>query len=324
MSVNYTIAIRLARTGIFVLPCSAETKAPRLPSWPTRATNIPNGVAYYWERYGRDSMPGIAMGKSGLVAVDIDVKNGIDGRAAFDLLLDQHEELPRCPATKSPSGGYHLIFRQPVGREPLGNATGALPPGIDIRGVGGQIIAPGAVRDTGEFYDSVAGWPDLAESYAAGTVPEIPAWLVAIIETKPAAALGGPSRDSLPRAGASDDKSAWAAAGLDAEAQALATTGPGAGAHGGRNNALYRLVATFAGHAAHGWTTREDVYAAAHRACEANGYLASREPSDGPKQFEKTFRSGWQWGYAHPTAGPRERLNTIDPNLTAGLKPRAA
>jgi len=54
MSANLETAQALARAGIFVLPCDPTTKAPRLPSWTTRATNMLNGVRYYWERYGHD------------------------------------------------------------------------------------------------------------------------------------------------------------------------------------------------------------------------------------------------------------------------------
>lgn len=313
---NRDTALSLARAGLYMLPCDPASKRPLIDCWPSRATNLANGVNYYWDRYGSNSMPGIAMGKSGLVAIDLDVKNGVDGVGAFDWLLDAHRELPRCPVTRTPSGGYHLIFRQPHEREPLRNGTGALPPGIDVRGDGGQIIAPGAVRDTGEFYESVSGWPELAESFAAGAIPEIPDWLVRIIDTKAELPVGGPSGGAAGRA--LGDKSKWAAAGLEAQARILAAMG-----EGGRNRALYDLVCTFAGHAANQWTTHEEVYAAAKWACTMNGYLASTDPSDGPKSFEKTFASGWRWGYEHPTHGPRERL-TPDSVVRFELKPRAA
>jgi hypothetical protein len=189
LSVNEETAYRHADAGLFMHPCKWDepnVKKPLVDCWPTRATNIAKGIRYYWDTRGRDSVPGIAMGKSGLIAIDLDVKK-IDGVAAFDRLLDEHGgELPRCPVTRTPSGGFHLIFRQPSGRQPLGNAIGALPKGIDVRGDGGNLIAPGSVMATGEFYDGVAGWPDLAESYAAGAIPEIPGWLIEIIETRPA------------------------------------------------------------------------------------------------------------------------------------------
>ena len=46
--------------------------------------------------------------------------------------------------TATARGGVHLFFKQPNG-EPLGNGRGELPDGIDVRGSGGFVIAPGAV-----------------------------------------------------------------------------------------------------------------------------------------------------------------------------------
>jgi hypothetical protein len=316
---NLATALRLAHAGLYVIPCDPTTKAPRLPGWTTRATNKPEGVRYYWEKYGSDCMPGVALGLCGLVAIDVDVKNGIDGCAALDPLLDTNGGFPPCPVTITPSRGRHVILGQQKGRAPLGNRTGALPRGIDIRGVGGQVIAPGAIRSDGTFYESMPGWPDLAEAFAADTIPEIPGWLVEIIEARPAVRDCGPSLNSEPRTVATGNKTAWVAEGLSQEAHALAAT-----PENGRNNGLNRLVYTFAGHAANGWTTREEIYEAVQWACAMNGYLASRDPSDGPKKFEKTFNSAWRSGFGKPTAGPRERLTAYDPNFTAGLKPRGA
>jgi len=298
MSANHLVARRLAGNGLFVLPCNSTTKAPLLPQWPTRATDEPVGVDFYWQKYGVHSMPGIALGPSGLFVLDIDVKNEVDGHAAIDPVLDEHgADLSRCPIVRTASGGHHVYYRQPQGRPPLTNATGALPRGIDVRGAGGMVIAPGATKSDGTFYEGVPGYPDLAEAYVAGSIPEVPNWLIAIIEMRPR----GPAVGTPPPV-ATGDKSAWVAEGLSREAHALAAT-----AEGGRNHALNKFVVTFAGHAGNGWTTREEVYAAAWWACEQNGYLDSREANDGPRQFDKTFESGWRWGYAHPTHGPRER-----------------
>jgi hypothetical protein len=235
--------------------------------------------------------------------------------AAFDALLDEHgSDLPLCPATLTPNDGYHLIFKQPSGRPPLGNSSGTLPAGIDVRACdgtndGGYAIGPGAVMATGEFYASVPGWPELCEAFVAGSIPEIMPWFVELIEA--GRDVRGPSLERRPTA--VGDKSNWVAAALQSEAIALAYLD-----EGGRNNALNRLVFLFAGHAANGWTTRDEVYAAAHWACAVNGYLDSAHPSDGPQQFEKTFCSGWNSGFRKPTSGPAEPVVRID------LKPKAA
>ena len=45
-------------------------------------------------------------------------------------------------------GGFHYFFRQPVGSL-LGNRRGSLPDGVDVRGAGGWIVAPGSTRPDG-------------------------------------------------------------------------------------------------------------------------------------------------------------------------------
>ena len=49
--------------------------------------------------------------------------------------------LANVPMTRTARGGAHLFFKQPTG-EPLGNGRGELPDGIDVRGMGGSVIAP--------------------------------------------------------------------------------------------------------------------------------------------------------------------------------------
>jgi hypothetical protein len=237
-NLNLEAALRLARAGLPVFPCDPVSKAPLVNRWASVATTTERGVLYFWQRYGLDSMPGIASKQTRLVPVDLDRKHGKDGVAAFDALLDQYGELPRCPVTKTPNNGYHLIFNQPGAHTPLGLRSGGLPAGIDVRGCngtndGGFVIGPGAVMSTGEFYEPVAGWPDLCEAFAAGTIPEIPAWLVELIESRPDGS--GPRLE--PRAKASGDKSQWVASALEFEAIELARL-----SEGSRNNELNRIT----------------------------------------------------------------------------------
>jgi hypothetical protein len=308
MSINLQAALRLAAAGLAVFPCCPASKRPRVGRWQSVATTVERGVLYFWHQYGLDSVPGIGLGRCGLVVPDLDVKNGVDGVGAFDALTKQYGEPEPCPVTRTISGGLHVILKQPGGRAPLGNSTGSLPAGIDVRGAGGFVIAPGA--GTGEYYESIETEPDLCEAFKAGTIPEIMPWFVELIEAKP---HGSDPSLGAPRPAAQGDKSAWVAAALQSEAIALAYLD-----EGGRNNELNRLVYMFAGHAANGWTTRDEVYAAMQWACKLNAYLDSKHPSDGPQQFEKTFCSGWNSGFRKPTSGPAEPVVRID------LKPKAA
>ncbi len=85
---------------------------------------------------------GIACGHSGLLVVDMDVKNGVDGITAFETWAG---EWPDTFEVETPSGGVHLYFNHPDNE--FGNSTGTLPKGIDIRGVGGYVLGAGSLID---------------------------------------------------------------------------------------------------------------------------------------------------------------------------------
>ena len=85
---------------------------------------------------------GVDCGKSGLVVVDLDVKNGVDGVAGWKQLNDGRPRRPYYAAT--PSGGWHLYYRDPAGR--YRNCASQVAPGVDVRGVGGYVVAPGVTR----------------------------------------------------------------------------------------------------------------------------------------------------------------------------------
>jgi hypothetical protein len=89
---NLDEALRLARAGICMHPCKWDepnVKKPLITGWQTRATNIASEIKKFWAMHP-NAIPGIAMGKSELVAPDLDVKgvfNGVD--AFYDLLTKQ-------------------------------------------------------------------------------------------------------------------------------------------------------------------------------------------------------------------------------------------
>ena len=147
---NLDVALALARTGLFIFPAIVTRneaakkldKRPAIKGWREAAITDPKQITEWWEAFP-EAVPGIELGRSGLFVVDLDRNpGGSDGVAAFKALRGDNP-VPQCPTVKTPSGGYHLYFRQPDG-EQLGNGRGVLPDGIDIRGAGGWTVAPGA------------------------------------------------------------------------------------------------------------------------------------------------------------------------------------
>ena len=293
---NFEVAMKLAETGLHVFPCGYDKRPAPGFMWKLYATNDPRRVEAIW-RY-KDFMVGIHLGRSGLFVLDLDRHEGCpDGVAAFDALVDEHGMPPLAPWSKTPSGGFHGYFKQPEGRAPLGNSTGNLPRGIDVRGDGGFVIAVGWVKDDGTFYEAVAGTPDLAESFKAGTVATISSWLVEIIEAgkshreqpdhghlESSGAHAGSPSVLLPEGISPDRPPKYARAALERYSAELART-----PEGGRNYWLNKRAYTLAGYAWMGGFDEAEACADLLDACRQNGLVAA----DGIAVARASFRSGW-------------------------------
>lgn len=84
---------------------------------------------------------GIACQKSGLVVLDLDVKNGADGVAWLAGKIEEHGNWPETVEAMSPSGSWHVYFRYPGDFDPK-TCESEIAPGVDVRGHGGIVIAP--------------------------------------------------------------------------------------------------------------------------------------------------------------------------------------
>lgn len=221
---NYDLALSLARDGYHVFPCQPCGPEEKRPyngvMWATQSTTDEARIAAWWERWP-DAMPGIDLKKSGLIVIDLDGEYGIDDWRA----LVAGREMDDAPIVSTPSGGQHWYFRQPS--TPLGNSRGDLPKkrtnpatgkaqGIDVRGAGGYVIAPGSMKGDGRYYVPERG--DFTQC------PVMPNWLVKILcGTAPSR-----TRFVAPLHPASDNRlSSYGQAALEDEANAVAMAAPG-------------------------------------------------------------------------------------------------
>jgi hypothetical protein len=298
---NREAALRLARAAISIFPCELEAKRPCYGVRFTCASaRNENGVAYYWRKFP-EARPAINLGGAGLVVIDLDRNHGdgADGVAEFERLLDEYAELlAGCPMVRTPSNGIHIYFKQPNGIEPIGNSASRIAPGIDVRGFHGFVLAPDSVNSDGEFYQSIAGTPDLCEGFVAGAIPEIPAWLAKLAE-KPLRVIESIRGPTVAPAVVDCDRRPYGVAVLEGEARDLANAP--VGSRNATVNKASFVIASKAG--AWGWVSEGEAWDALHAACIANGYIAD----DGVKAFRASFYSGWNDGLADPTP-PRERL----------------
>jgi hypothetical protein len=146
------VAYACSRLGFRVFPLAPNSKRPAIEGWKGRATSDLDQIREWWAGGEFTGYPvGIATGPgSGLWVLDLDRKNGVDGFASLRDLAERNgstlEDFTGTMTIATPSGGAHLYFRwdETVLRQKgVHNSSGLLGPGIDVRGIGGLVKAPG-------------------------------------------------------------------------------------------------------------------------------------------------------------------------------------
>lgn len=142
------IAESYARSGWRVLPLKPGSKEPACKGGCLAATIDPIKIRERWKVFPYSNI-GIATG-SGLLVVDVDVKQeGWEDSLRQLALTDTF-------TVKTQSGGAHYYYTMRLG-ERITVGTKLLP-GIDWRGEGGYVVAPGSVIN-GKRYEIVRNVP---------------------------------------------------------------------------------------------------------------------------------------------------------------------
>lgn len=151
------------------------------------ATRDPEVIKKLWRRYP-DSVPSVSTGPSKLVCVDADAKDR--GPENIRALFATIGGIPEgCPATPTRSGGLHIVFSDSESR--FTNRAGALKRlGCDLRGVGGQFVAPGSLLENGKSYGSDEDRINFLRCIANKTLKPLPERLVELIGSAPTDAEG--------------------------------------------------------------------------------------------------------------------------------------
>ena len=205
---NKENALALAKVGVAVFPSSGKT--PLIPLYnkldteisPTDreaaiekyredhdgkspvhvgSTKSPTVVKHMWRSF-QDAVPSIATGPSGLVVLDADAKD--DGPQKMRAMWEDNGGLP-TGALGSPtkSGGVHFIFADPD--RAFTNKAGLLKKnyGTDVRGSGGQIVAPGSMLDDGRSYGTRDDLVRFLRAYVHKKLPTVPDYVAELIGT---------------------------------------------------------------------------------------------------------------------------------------------
>lgn len=172
-------ALAYAHLGWRVVPIPLGFKYPHgIDDWHAKATTDETRIRRYWTEHPDDGI-GIATGPgSGIVAIDVDTYHG--GDDGWDELVRTHGGVPETVEAVTGGGGRHLVFAHPPDGAAISNAAHALPPGVDVRGDGGQIVvAPTIHPGTGARYE----WEVEHDPLDGFPVAPMPAWLVELLRT---------------------------------------------------------------------------------------------------------------------------------------------
>lgn len=153
--------------------CPSAGKHPAHKGWQELATSDLETLRR-WLRFKPELNLGLATGRaSGLIALDIDVKN--NGDESLGRLIREYGELPYTVLSLTGGGGWHYLFRDPSGV--ARNSAGTIADGIDVRGEGGLIVLPPSRHSSGRPYTWDAG------AHPEDTEPALaPTWLLELIE----------------------------------------------------------------------------------------------------------------------------------------------
>ena len=184
-------ALAYANLGWRVAPAKPGTKRPSIDQWQKLANNDPVRIRRYWTKHPDHGVCIVTGIESAIFAIDIDPdKGGDDSLRALETV---HGPLPDTAESLTGGGGRHLIYRWPTDGDIRNNQSGRLGIGIDIRGTGGQIVAPPTIHPNGRGYH----WEVEHSPLDGHAVAEAPGWLLDLLNTDPAASE--PRRTPRPR-----------------------------------------------------------------------------------------------------------------------------
>lgn len=166
-----------------VFPC-LPSKQPATAHGFKDATLDQDRIYQWWSKHPRHL---VGIPTQGLVIVDLDEPDpptGDSWRAWWTMAVPHSWQATTCPMIATPSGGTHIYWEAPEGVS-VRNSAGRLAAGIDIRGDGGYVIAPGSRLPDGREYELLNPFP--------AKLPEAPQWLIAACNRQPSVPTARPT-----------------------------------------------------------------------------------------------------------------------------------
>ena len=169
-------ALDYAAKGWRIVPIRPGEKRPALNNWTTTATNNPDLITEWFTGPYHDHGIGIATGpESGIFVLDVDIAETKAGDETLADLEHTHGQLPQTLTVLTGSGGWHFYYHYPTNLEIRNDAGRRLGPGLDIRGTGGQVVAPPTIHPNGHPYE----WDE-----GCDTIADAPPWLLELLTAR--------------------------------------------------------------------------------------------------------------------------------------------
>lgn len=148
-----------------------------IPNWQTAATTAADRIGRYWALNPDHGVCIVTGPESGVWALDVDPDHG--GDDSLRALIAMHGDLPDTVQSLTGGGGTHYLFAWPDdGREIRNSQSGLLGVGLDVRGIGGQIVvAPTVHPSTGVRY----AWEVEHDPFDGVAPQQAPAWLLDLL-----------------------------------------------------------------------------------------------------------------------------------------------
>ena len=167
-------ALDYAGRGFAVFPLAVGEKIPLISKVAgghgvLDATSDAAQIRAWWTATPNANI-GVAAGRSGLLLVDVDAKDGRDGFTSWEVLRAQHAFDDATPHVWTPNGGKHLWFAAPPGVQ-LRNTDDELGSGIETKANGMYCVAPPSRLRDGRVYQ----WDDRLNLGAVPIAPLPPA-----------------------------------------------------------------------------------------------------------------------------------------------------
>ena len=140
--------LKMLDLGMRVFPVKAKDKIPLIAEWQKKATTDREQIDKLARKYPGCNW-GIATGpESGVFVVDVDGDEGTETIKAWEGVHDDGWTQSLVIKTGK---GLHIFYQYPEDAK-IRNSARQIAPGIDIRGEGGFVVAPGSVHSSGNIY----------------------------------------------------------------------------------------------------------------------------------------------------------------------------